>query len=167
MGSYAEALRAQPVNPDVTATRAYRYKYGFGLNVEQEVTRDLGVWGRLGWSDGHTESWAFTPIDRTAALGLLLKGTCWARPNDTVGLAAAFNGIAAIHRDYLAAGGLDFALGDGQLKYQVESIIEFYYRCEVIKGIYVSGDFQEVFDPAYNQNRGPVTVGALLVHIEF
>jgi high affinity Mn2+ porin len=167
MGSYAEALSAQPVNPDVTASRAYRYKYGLGLNAEQELTRDLGVWARLGWDDGHTETFAFTPIDRTAALGLLLKGTRWARANDEVGLGAAFNGIARIHRDYLAAGGLDFSIGDGRLNYGVETILEFYYRVAIIKGIYASFDFQEIFNPAYNRDRGPVAVESLLVHVEF
>src|SRR5206468_9279382 len=47
-GRYAEATRL-PV-PDVTATRRNgTLKYGFGLNVEQELTDDLGVFGRLGW----------------------------------------------------------------------------------------------------------------------
>jgi high affinity Mn2+ porin len=166
MGDYLEALTAMPVDPDVTQTRAYRFKYGFGLNFEQELTRDLGLWGRLGWSDGHTETWAFTPIDRTVALGLLLKGRCWARPDDRVGLGAAANGLAKDHRDYLAAGGLDFSIGDGRLSYGLEDIIEVYYRVSVIKGIYVTADFQQIFNPAYNRDRGPVSVGALLVHIE-
>src|SRR5207245_10240938 len=82
MGDYLEALTAMPVDPDVTLTRAYRFKYGFGLNFQQELAHDLGLWARLGWSDGHTETWAFTPIDRTAALGVLLTGRRWARPND-------------------------------------------------------------------------------------
>ena len=137
------------------------------MNFEQEVTRDLGVWGRLGWSDGHTETWAFTPIDRTAALGLLLKGRCWARPNDEVGLAAVCNGLAKDHRDYLAAGGLDYNLGDGRLSYGLEEIIEIYYRFAIIKGMYVTADFQGVNHPAYNRDRGPVAVESLLVHIEF
>jgi high affinity Mn2+ porin len=167
MGDYREALAEMPVNPDVTLTRAYRYKYGFGMNFEQEVTRDLGVWGRLGWSDGHTETWAFTPIDRTAALGLLLKGRCWARPNDEIGLAGVCNGIAKDHRDYLAAGGLDFSIGDGALNYRPEEIIEVYYRVAIVKGIYATADFQQIFNPAYNHDRGPVSVVSLLVHVEF
>ena len=167
MGSYAVALDEQPVDPVVTATRAYRYKYGFGLNVEQELRRDLGFWLRLGWSDGQNEAWAYTPIDRTAALGLLLKGTRWERPNDTIGLGAAFNGLATTHRDYLSAGGLDFSIGDGRLNYGTETILEFDYRFAIIKGIYASFDFQEVFNPAYNRDRGPVSVESLLVHLEF
>ncbi len=156
-----------PVNPDVTLTRAYRFKYGVGLNWEQELTKELGIFSRLGWNDGHTESWAFTAIDRLAEVGLLLKGTCWCRPNDQIGLAYDINGIARDHRDYLAAGGLDFIIGDGRLNYGQEQILETFYNVAVIKGIYVTADFQEVFNPAYNRDRGPVSIGALRVHIEF
>lgn len=167
MGDYREALEQVPDSPDVTTTRDYRFKYGFGLNVEQELTRDLGVWARLGWNDGHTETWAFTPLDRTVAMGFLLKGTCWARPNDEVGLAGALNGLAKSHRGYLAAGGLDFSIGDGALSYGLEHILEVYYRVAVGEGIYLTPDFQEIWNPAYNRDRGPVSVASLLVHIEF
>src|SRR5262245_12820747 len=74
MGKYREALEEMPVNPDITLTRAYRIKYGFGLNVEQELTKDLGLFARVGWNNGQSESWAFTEIDETVAVGLLLKG---------------------------------------------------------------------------------------------
>ncbi len=167
MGDYREALDQMPVDPDVTLTRAYRYKYGVGLNFEQRLALDLGLWGRLGWSDGHTETWAFTPVDRTAALGLLLKGTCWARPADEVGIAGAINGLAKDHRDYLAAGGLDFSIGDGRLHYRHESIFESYYRVAVTKGMYLTPDFQMIANPAYNHDRGPVAVWSLLAHIEY
>jgi high affinity Mn2+ porin len=167
MGDYQEALQAMPVNPDVTMTRDYRYKYGFGASFEQEITRDLGVFARLGWNDGHTETWAFTAIDRTVAGGLVLNGTRWCRPHDQVGLAGIINGIAADHRAYLAAGGLDFIIGDGRLRYAPEQILEMFYNIEVHKGIFVMADFQEVNHPAYNSDRGPVSIGTLRVHIEF
>jgi high affinity Mn2+ porin len=167
MGDYAEALAAMPVNPNVTATRDYRYKYGFGLSWDQELTKDLGIWSRLGWNDGHTESWAFTAIDRLFDVGLLLKGSCWCRPNDAVGLAFGINGLEGSHRAYLAAGGLDFIIGDGALNYAPEQILEAFYSLEVRKGIYVSADFQEVNHPAYNADRGPVSVMSMRVHFEF
>ncbi len=166
MGDYREALDQMPVDPEVTLTRAYRYKYGFGLNWEQELTKDLGLFARLGWDDGHTESWAFTAIDRLGEVGLLLKGRCWCRPNDQVGLAFDANGIARDHRDYLAAGGLDFIIGDGRLRYGPEEILETFYNFAVIKGIYLTADFQEVNHPAYNRDRGPVSIYTLRVHIE-
>jgi high affinity Mn2+ porin len=167
MGDYAEALAAMPVNPDVTLTRDYRYKYGFGISWDQELTKDLGVWARLGWADGHTEAWAFTAIDRLFDIGLLLKGRCWCRPNDLVGLALGINGLERTHRNYLAAGGLDFIIGDGALNYAPEQILEAFYNLEVVKGIYVTTDFQEVIHPAYNADRGPVSIVSLRVHIEF
>jgi high affinity Mn2+ porin len=167
MGDYREALDTMPIDPNVTLTRAYRYKYGFGLSAEQQLTKDLGMFARLGWNDGHTESWAFTPIDRTACLGFLLNGRCWCRPKDQVGLGGAINGVAQDHRSYLAAGGLDFNIGDGRLNYGYEEILETFYDCQVIKGMFVTADFQEINHPAYNRDRGPVAVATLRVHIEF
>jgi high affinity Mn2+ porin len=167
MGDYREAIVAMPVNPNITLTERYRFKYGFGLNWEQELTRDLGVFSRLGWNDGHTESWAFTEVDRTAVLGLALKGRCWCRPDDVVGLAGVLNGISEDHRDYLAAGGLGFILGDGRLRYGPEEILETYYNFQVRKGIFVTAAFQEVNHPAYNVDRGPVSIGTLRVHLEY
>jgi high affinity Mn2+ porin len=167
MGDYAEALAAMPVNPDVTRTRDYRYKYGFGVSWDQELTKDLGVWARLGWADGHTEAWAFTAIDRLFDIGLLLKGRCWCRPNDFVGFAYGINGLEGSHRNYLAAGGLDFIIGDGALNYAPEQILEAFYNLQVVKGIFVTTDFQEVINPAYNADRGPVSIVSLRVHLEY
>jgi len=167
MGKYGEALQEMPLNPDVTLTRAYRIKYGFGLNWEQELTKQLGLFSRLGWDDGHTESWAFTAIDRLFDVGLLLKGRRWCRPNDTVGLALGINGLEGTHRNYLAAGGLDFIIGDGALNYGPEEILEAFYNLEVHKGINVTLDFQEVNHPGFNRDRGPVSITSLRVHFEF
>ena len=167
VGDYAEALAAMPVNPNVTLTRDYRYKYGFGVSWDQELTKDLGIWARLGWADGHTEAWAFTAIDRLFDIGLLLKGRCWCRPDDFIGLAYGINGLEGTHRNYLAAGGLDFIIGDGALNYGPEQILEAFYNLQVVKGIYVTTDFQEVINPAYNRDRGPVSIVSLRVHLEY
>jgi high affinity Mn2+ porin len=166
MGKYREALELMPVDPDVTLTRAYRFKYGFGVNVEQELTRELGAFARAGWNDGHSESWAFTEIDRSVALGLVLKGYWWHRKQDEVGLAVVINGLSPDHRDYLRAGGVGFIIGDGRLNYAPEQILETYYNWELVKGIYVTADFQAVRHPAYNADRGPVAIGTLRVHLE-
>jgi high affinity Mn2+ porin len=169
MGNYGDALRLMPVDPDVTQTRTYQsVKYGFGINIEQEVTDNLGAFFRWGWSDGHTETWEFTEIDRTLAFGLLLKGTHWSRPQDEVGTAMNINGLAGVHSDYLGAGGLDFKIGDGQLNYGREIVWESYYRWQLMKkSIWLSPDFQLVGNPAYNRDRGPVAIGAIRVHAEF
>jgi high affinity Mn2+ porin len=167
MGNYSQAINEMPVNPDITLTRAYRFKYGCGLGWEQEVTRDLGLFARLGWNDGHSEAWAFTEVDRLAEVGLLLKGTSWCRPKDAVGLAVVAEGLSGPHRNYLGAGGLGFILGDGQLRYGPEEILDLFYSFEIHKGITVTLDFQEVNHPAYNRDRGPVSVGSVRLHLEY
>jgi high affinity Mn2+ porin len=167
MGQYREALAEMPVNPNITLTRAYRIKYGFGMNLEQELTTDLGFFLRAGWNDGQSESWAFTEIDQTVAMGLSWKGRLWHRPKDEAGTALVVNGISNAHRDYLAAGGLGFIIGDGRLRYAPEEIAELYYNWELREGINVTADFEGVNHPAYNQDRGPVGIFALRVHFAY
>jgi hypothetical protein len=165
-GTYSTALD-QTSPPSVVATRvAGTYKYGFGLNMDQQLAEDLGVFARLGWNDGHTESFAFTPVDRTASAGLSLQGSRWQRPNDTVGIAGVVNGISGIHSDYLAAGGNDFMLGDGKLNYAPEWILEMYYRWQLPYGFAVTLDGQGVLNPGYNRDRGPVGVGSIRLHLQ-
>ena len=167
MGSYLESLAAMPVNPDVTQTRAYRYKYGFGANVEQELSENVGFLSRVGWNDGHTETWAFTEIDNTISLGLQWKGKPWSRPDDHIGVAVMSNGLSAPHRQYLAAGGLGFIIGDGKLRYGREDAFEIYYNMAIRKGLNFTVNFQEVSHPAYNRDRGPVSIAAMRLHFEF
>lgn len=168
MGNYRQAIdRAVGSIPDVTKTRGYRIKYGFGLSADQEITKDLGIFARLGWNDGHTETWAFTEIDESASLGLSLKGTRWHRADDVVGIAGVLNGLSQDHRDYLRAGGRGFIIGDGRLHYGLEKIVEGYYLIKLADHIFVTADAQYIANPAYNQDRGPVFVGGIRVHIEF
>jgi high affinity Mn2+ porin len=167
MGNYGDALREMPVDPNVTLTRVYRFKYGFGLSWDQEVTRDVGIFGRWGWNDGHSEAWAFTAIDRLWELGVWVNGRPWCRPHDQFGTAFCSNGLEGSHRAYLAAGGLDFNIGDGKLNYGHEMIWESVYNLGITKNILFSLDFQEVFNPAYNKDRGPVSVFLGRFHIEF
>ena len=168
MGNYREAIdHPGPAGPEVALTRTYSAKYGFGLSAEQELLPGLGAFGRLGWNDGHTETWAFTEIDRTASLGLSLRGDRWHRPDDVVAIAAVVNGISKDHRDYLAAGGLGFLLGDGRLHYGYEEIGEAYYLMKLSDHLFVSADLQFIENPGYNRDRGPVTVGGVRVHVEF
>lgn len=164
MGNYNEALQLMPVDPDITKTRSYRYKYGCGVSFDQALTDDIGFFSRLGWNDGHSESWAYTEIDRTASAGFVMGGRRWCRPYDRIGLAGILNGISGPHRDYLEAGGLGFILGDGRLKYGLEQILETYYAWQVSTGIVVTIDFQEIVNPGYNTQRGPVEVGSIRVH---
>jgi hypothetical protein len=172
MGSYeqanAEFLDHQTATADIIATRRQgRHKYGFGLNFEQEITPQVGVFGRLGWSDGHNEAFAFTEDDRTVELGGFAPGRSWRRPNDRAGAAFVANGIVAAHQQYLALGGLGFLLGDGGLTYGPEKIAEGFYTAHLWRGFYGSYDFQYIADPGYNQARGPVAVSSLRFHTEF
>lgn len=167
MGDYREALRLAPASPDITQTREYRIKFGFTLNAEQKITDDLGAFLRAGWNDGRTETFAFTEIDRTAEAGAALAGTAWSRPDDTVAVAFVANGLSSYHRDYLAAGGLGFILGDGRLSYGWETILELYYRVRVAKSLFVTFDYQFIENPGYNRDRGPVSILGLRVHVEF
>ena len=97
MGSLQAAVDS-PVRPaDIVATRAYRFKYGFGLNCQQELTHDCGVFLRLGWNDGKTESFAFTAIDRLASAGVSVKGTRWHRKDDTAATSFGASGISGVH----------------------------------------------------------------------
>jgi len=162
MGVYRDAGR------DVVATRAPdRIKYGFGLNLEQKLTASAGAFVRLGWNDGKTESWAFTEIDRTASAGVSIHGKRWHRGDDVFGAAAAFDGISGDHRAYLARGGYGFLIGDGRLThYGVEAVFETYYAWRVQKHFTLSPDYQFVHNPAYNRDRGPVSVFSLRAHLE-
>jgi carbohydrate-selective porin OprB len=170
-GSYAEALRQAAGSggaPDVTATRRNgTLKYGFGVNAEQELTGNMGVFARLGWNDGKTESFAFTAIDRLATGGLSIKGKRWHRPFDTVATEVTVSGISGVHALYLARGGYDFLIGDGRLQYGPETISESYYNARLWPWLFASIDLQHVTNPAYNRDRGPVWIPSLRLHVEF
>jgi high affinity Mn2+ porin len=168
MGNYREAIaNPGPSGPDITLSRTYSAKYGFGISAEQAINADLGIWARAGWNDGQTESWAFTEVDDMGSLGISLKGTKWGRPDDVVGLAGAVAGLSDAHKDYLAAGGVGFIIGDGKLSYAPEEVLETYYNCKIADHVFVTPDFQFINNPAYNSDRGPVAILSLRVHIEF
>jgi high affinity Mn2+ porin len=166
MGSYQESL-SDPQSISLKGRLHYRSKYGFGINAEQEMRKDLGVFMRLGWSNGRTQVWEFTDVDRTASLGLSLKGDAWRRPGDAVGLAAVVDGITAVHQQFLANGGLGITVGDGALDYRSERLSEVYYDWNVAKHFWFSFDYQLALNPAYNHARGPANIFATRLHWEF
>jgi hypothetical protein len=142
-------------------------KTGVCLNLQQELTEDLGFFARAGWNDGKHATWAFTEIDQTISAGFSLKGTAWKRMDDIVGLAQVVNGISADHRAFLKAGGYGFIIGDGNLNYGHEAITEFYYNARLTESLYLSFDYQFVMNPAYNKDRkGPVHVFGIRGHVE-
>lgn len=164
MGSYAATLDNPAAGMDITQTRAYRYKNGCGINAEQEFAGNVGAFARLGWSDGRNESWCFADVDRTATLGLSFKGAAWNRPGDTLGVACVLNAISSVHRRFLAAGGAGILAGDGALSYGAEQIAETYYDVRLSPHLNAALDYQFVANPAYNRDRGPVSVFAIRLH---
>ena len=154
--------------PDINAVRTgEQVKTGIGINLEQAITPDVGAFSRVMWADGQTETYAFTEIDRSLSGGVLIKGSAWGRGQDSVGFALARNELSHAHRNYLAAGGLGFFIGDGRLNYRPEDIVEAFYSLNVFMNTWVTLDVQRIQNPAYNADRGPVDVGTIRLHTEF
>jgi high affinity Mn2+ porin len=160
-------LQANGAGADLAAARAYRLKYGFGLNWEQEIVPNVGIFSRAGWNDGQEQAWMFSDVDYTASLGLSIKGESWHRPDDTFALAGVVNGISTVEQEFFEAGGTGILAGDGNLNYGWEKILETYYDFEIWKNIHSSLDYQFITDPAFNQDRGPVSFFSARIHWEF
>ena len=171
MGSYKDAIalaEATQSVPDTALVRRPASRPGFAINAQQQIEEDLGAFLRLSWNDGSEEAFEFTEINASAATGISLKGAAWGRADDTVGLAGVVNGISKSARDYLAAGGMGILIGDGQLPhYANEDIVEAYYSAQLFHGLAGSLDYQLVVDPAYNRDRGPVSILGARLHAEF
>ena len=169
-GTYQDSIHLAQQHggvPDITATRRPgTRKYGVGFNFDQELSKDIGVFGRLGWNDGKTESFAFTAIDRLATGGVSVTGRSWRRPFDTVATEITTSGLSSVHAQYLALGGHDFLIGDGRLRYGLETIWESYYSARLFSGFFASFDLQHVANPAFNQDRGPVWISSIRLHLE-
>lgn len=166
MGNYRDATARAARPADIEATRSDRKKLGVGLNCEQELAKDFGAFLRAGWSDGRDEAWAFSDVDRSLSTGFSLRGGRWGRAADTIGVAFVANGISAAHRDFLAAGGTGILAGDSMLRYGWEKIAEVYYDWKPTAWLAIAFDYQWVQNPAFNRDRGPVSVLGLRVHVE-
>lgn len=151
--------------PDPAAVRRYRKRDGISLNIEQQLTSDVGMFARVGDAGGNVETYEFTDIDRTASIGVSVSGGSWHRSADTVGAATVVNVLSADRRAYLAAGGLGILIGDGRLPHAGhEDILETYYQLAAASALHLTLDYQWVRNPAYNRDRGPVSILALRVH---
>jgi high affinity Mn2+ porin len=166
-GSFRETLNNPLLDLDITPTRRGRTKFGYVLNVEQSVTDEVGLFARWSWNDGKTETMAFTDINSSLSFGTSIKGKYWGRPADTIGIGAAVNALSKDYRDFIAAGGLGVLIGDGQLNYREETILETYYSLALHKALALTLDYQLLVNPAYNADRGPVSVFSARVHAEF
>jgi len=172
MGVYRDAiasfLAGETRRPEITAHRLQRtIKYGFGVNLQQQVTKNARAFSRFGWNEGRHESYAYTEVDQTLQVGADLYGERWRRKLDKAGVVAVTNAIKKDHQEYLRLGGLGFLLGDGGLDYGRENIVEAYYNAHVWRGIFTAFDLQHINNPGYNRDRGPVLVPSLRFHLEF
>ncbi|MGA7831088.1 MAG: carbohydrate porin [Terracidiphilus sp.] len=175
MGTYREAVDAflQGADQNLSAPNILLHehysalKYGFGYNTEQELTENLRVFGRFGWNEGQHESFVYTEVDQTVEAGADYAGSRWHRPVDKIGLAVVSNAIKRDHQEYLKLGGLGFLLGDGNLNYGRENIVESYYNWHAWRGLFYAVDVQHIDNPGYNRDRGPVWVGAVRAHVDF
>ncbi len=116
------------------------------------------MFSRIGSNDGHCETWTFTDANYSASLGVSMKGGWWRRPEDTLGLAGVVSGASASNQAFLEAGGTDILDGDGKLNYDWEKVVELYYDAQIWRMIHGTLDYQFVHAPAFNLDRGPVSV---------
>jgi len=187
-GSYSDAIsafQADPNNKNATTCTSFNYdngnstapdlcwarkahiKMGIGLNLEQEVTEDIGFFFRGMFSDGKTEVYSYTSADRSLSFGAAMKGLRWGRRKDTLGLGYAQSWISSQHVAYLNMGGIDGFIGDGKIKYRPEQVVDIYYQWHAISSTWITLDFQHLENPAFNADRGPVDVYSARIHLEF
>ncbi|MCP4615432.1 MAG: outer membrane beta-barrel protein [Bradyrhizobium sp.] len=172
-GSFREAVGLVSLNPGldpndaIVAVRRGRPMYGYIVNLEQSLTDDIGAFARWSWNSGKNEISAFTDINASLAFGTSIKGTAWGRSDDRIGLAAAFNSISTEYRDFLAVGGTGVLVGDGMLNYRAERVLEAFYAWRLARNTTLTFDYQFLKNPAYNADRGPISVFSGRLHSEF
>ena len=153
--------------PDLCWARKANIKMGVGINMEQSITKDIGLFFRGMYNDGQTEQYSYTSADRSLSAGGIIKGVRWGRPADSVGLGYAMSWISKQHAAFLNQGGIDGFIGDGRINAAAEQVLDIYYQCHVFTSTWVSVDYQHLSNPAYNADRGPVDIYGARVHVEF
>ena len=153
--------------PDLCWARKPNVKVGIGLNVEQHITDDIGVFLRGMISDGQTEVYSFTSTDQSLSFGALANGAAWRRRDDFAGVGVGLGWISRAHADYLRMGGIDGFIGDGSINPAAESVLEAFYSVNVFSWLWLSADYQHITNPAFNADRGPVDIFGARLHAEF
>jgi high affinity Mn2+ porin len=153
--------------PDLCHVRKPNDKVGVGINLEQHITDDIGVFLRGMISDGQTEVYAFTSTDRSLSFGALANGSAWHRAADVTGVGVGLGWISQAHANYLRMGGVDGFIGDGNIHAAAESVLEAFYSANVISSVWLSADYQHITNPAFNADRGPVDIFGARLHAEF
>jgi high affinity Mn2+ porin len=171
MGDYNDAIELGLLThstPNTALVRQYASRPGVSINFEQQLDGNFGAFARASMNDGSKETYEFTDIDQSASAGLSLNGTSWSRANDTVGVAGVINALSDSARRYFADGGLGLLIGDGRLPhYGTENILETYYSAQVTSWLTATADYQFIDNPAYNRDRGPVSLLGARLHAEF
>jgi high affinity Mn2+ porin len=171
MARHDDAVRWGQANgfvPSAAPVRRFASRPGIALNLEQEITAAAGVFARASINDGTKEAFEFTEINRSLCAGASIKGGLWQRAEDTAGVAVAVNAISAAAQRYFAAGRISILIGDGQLpRYGPEQIFETWYAAKLTGTVSLAVNFQRIVHPAYNRDRGPVSIFAFRMHTEF
>src|ERR1700731_305673 len=171
MGSFQDAIQLAALTgapANIAAVRKYQSRGGISMNLEQQLMPNVGLFVRAGIADGDKEPYEFTDVDRTVAAGLSVSGKQWGRDDDTFGIAGVVNGITSVHQAFLNAGGTGILVGDGQLPHPgLEQILEAYYSYSLPQSWKVTFDYQYIVNPAYNRDRGPVSVFGTRLHWQF
>lgn len=171
MARYDDAIRlgqASGAVPDVASVRRFASRPGLALNVDQEIANDFGLFARASVNDGSKEAFEFTDVNRSLAAGISMKGNRWQRPDDATGFAVAVNALSGTAQQYFAAGGIGILIGDGRSPhYGSEQIFEAYYLARLTGTVNIAANIQRVVHPAYNRDRGPISIFGLRVHIEW
>ncbi len=153
--------------PDLCWVRGPNVKLGIGINLEQDVAKDVGVFLRAMFSDGQTEVDAYNSADRSLSFGAVAKGSLWRRPFDVVGVGFGMSWISDVHARYLALGGVDGFVGDGHLRQGAEGIVEGFYSVNLLEAVWLAADYQFLWNPGFNADRGPVHILGAKIHAEF
>lgn len=187
MGKFSDAIAAFELNPNRNATTCTGFNYGsgnagapdlcwarkpndkmgIGINLEQQVMDDIGLFFRGMYSDGKTEVYSYTSTDRSISLGALAQGSRWGRKRDMAGIGFAAGWISNEHAKYLNMGGIDGFIGDGRIRAQPEHVVNVFYSLSLLSSLWVSADYQHISNPGFNADRGPVNVFGVRVHGEF
>jgi high affinity Mn2+ porin len=153
--------------PDLCWARRPGVKMGIGINLEQSIGADVGLFLRGMFSDGESEVYSYTSTDMSLSFGALARGTKWRRPVDLCGIGVGLGWISSSHADYLRQGGVDGFVGDGRLNPAPETVVETFYGLNLFSSVWLSADYQLIANPGFNADRGPVHVLGARAHAEF
>jgi high affinity Mn2+ porin len=171
MGLFHDAIalaQATGQPADISLVRHMHARAGIGLTAQQQLADDLGFFFRAGYDDPSREPFEFIDSDAGASAGFALSGNRWNRKDDTLGIAFIVNGLSRQHETYFDLGGTGILVGDGKLPHPgTEKVLETYYTLAANEALKLTADYQFIVDPAYNRDRGPVSVLGARVHAQF